>query len=635
MFEETACFDPNSISEGADDHAFSQTVAATQTPAPAPIMAGSSTNSHTSFEDNIRLSMEELSYHQNPHQEDDAAVEQHLGFDMENCYNINNNNININTCNINNNTQLMPEMNQVMSFEQSNWDASVHEIQGMTSFEHPHNQDQQLHLLHEMQQNGHHHPQSFNSSTLPDPSPYINNPPTQHLLNLFHLPRCSPSSNLLPNSSISFVQKPANFQTSLGFLGDLPTPDNASASSVLYDPLFHLNLPPQPPLFRDLFQSLPNGYNLPASRTASLFGGGIDEREGSGGVYQNGDATQFDHGVLEFTGDIGRMGKRRGGKLTKQFTTESQRRDHLNGKFKALRSLVPNPTKVLLSLFLSLSLWVCFHVLEPEISPRSLEVTLGGNFPRCFVLVSVFSGRGGRFACWAVWLMVFGMLWCISCICFILIKFLLLIKKNKNKNTQDLNLFHLPRCSPSSNLLPNSSISFVQKPANFKTSLGFLGDLPMPDNASASSILYDPLFHSNLPPQPPLFRDLFQSLPSGYNLPASRSASLFGGGIDDQKEGSGCVYQNGDATQFDNGVLKFTGDIGGMGKTRQGKLTNDFATERQRRDHVNGKFMALRSLVPSPSKICEGSSVYASAIANKLIEVVDRQYEAIPPTGSF
>nr|WIE96167.1 basic helix-loop-helix transcription factor [Loropetalum chinense var. rubrum] len=622
MFEETACFDPNSISEGADDHGFSQTVAATQTPASAPIMAGSNTNSHTSFEDNISLSIEELSYHQNPHQEDDAALEQHLGFDMENCYNINNNN-NIDTCNINNNTQLMPEVNQVMSFEQSNWDASVHEIQGMTSFEHPHNQDQQLHLLHEMQQNGHHHPQSFNSSTLPGTRPYINNPPTQDLLDLFHLPRCSPSSNLLPNSSVSFVQKPANFQTSLGFLGDLPTPDNGSASSVLYDPLFHLNLPPQPPLFRDLFQSLPNGYNLPASRTASLFGGGIDEREGSGGVYQNGDATQFDHGVLEFTGDIGRMGKRRGGKLTKQFTTESQRRDHLN----------------------------------------------------------------------------------------------------------------------------------------------------------ASSILYDPLFHSNLPPQPPLFRDLFQSLPSGYNLPASRSASLFGGGIDDQKEGSGCVYQNGVATQFDNGVLKFTGDIGGMGKTRQGKLTNDFATERQRRDRVNGKFMALRSLVPSPSKpdrasivedaieyikellrltnelkilvekkrcgrernqrqkmeedgagnvenpslkavkgeysgdqcyngslrspwlqrkskdtevnvqiiddevtiklihrkkincllfvsrtldelqldlqhvagghngdfysflinikICEGSSVYASAIANKLIEVVDRQYEAIPPTSSF
>lgn len=31
-------------------------------------------------------------------------------------------------------------------------------------------------------------------------------------------------------------------------------------------------------------------------------------------------------------------------------------------------------------------------------------------------------------------------------------------------------------------------------------------------------------------------------------------------------------------------------------------------------------------------QICEGSSVYASAIANKLIEVMDRLYAAIPPT---
>ncbi|XP_059632408.1 transcription factor bHLH10-like [Cornus florida] len=35
------------------------------------------------------------------------------------------------------------------------------------------------------------------------------------------------------------------------------------------------------------------------------------------------------------------------------------------------------------------------------------------------------------------------------------------------------------------------------------------------------------------------------------------------------------------------------------------------------------------------TKICEGSSVYASAIANKLIEVVDRQCAAIPPTSSY
>ncbi|KAL8028441.1 hypothetical protein ABFX02_14G160300 [Erythranthe guttata] len=35
------------------------------------------------------------------------------------------------------------------------------------------------------------------------------------------------------------------------------------------------------------------------------------------------------------------------------------------------------------------------------------------------------------------------------------------------------------------------------------------------------------------------------------------------------------------------------------------------------------------------SKICEGSIVYASAVANKLIEVVDKQYAAIPPSSSY
>ncbi|GJY94162.1 transcription factor bHLH91-like protein [Tanacetum coccineum] len=35
------------------------------------------------------------------------------------------------------------------------------------------------------------------------------------------------------------------------------------------------------------------------------------------------------------------------------------------------------------------------------------------------------------------------------------------------------------------------------------------------------------------------------------------------------------------------------------------------------------------------TKICEGSSVYATAIANKLIEVVDKQYAAISVTSSY
>jgi hypothetical protein len=94
---------------------------------------------------------------------------------------------------------------------------------------------------------------------------YSSLPNSQMLLNLFHLPSCS-GSTLLPSSSISFsnpTQKTANYQNPLGFLGDVPTgSDYASGASVLYDLLFHLNLPPQPPMFRGLFQSRPNGSGL-------------------------------------------------------------------------------------------------------------------------------------------------------------------------------------------------------------------------------------------------------------------------------------------------------------------------------------------------------------------------------------
>lgn len=56
-----------------------------------------------------------------------------------------------------------------------------------------------------------------------------------------------------------------------------------------------------------------------------------------------------DEGVLEMMegGNRVKIGKRRGGnKLTKHFATERDRRTQLNGKYAALRDLIPNPTKV-------------------------------------------------------------------------------------------------------------------------------------------------------------------------------------------------------------------------------------------------------------------------------------------------
>lgn len=139
----------------------------------------------------------------------------------------------------------------------------------------------------------------------------MNSQNTPDLLNLLHF----------PNSSISF-----------------------STDSVLYDPLFHLNLPPQPPLFKELFQSIPQGYSLPTPRV--LFG---DERDLNGIADPDGDGGQYENRVLEFTREVACIGRGRapggGGKIKKHFATERQRREQLNDKYKALRSLVPTPSK--------------------------------------------------------------------------------------------------------------------------------------------------------------------------------------------------------------------------------------------------------------------------------------------------
>ncbi|KAL8541902.1 hypothetical protein ACS0TY_002955 [Phlomoides rotata] len=188
-------------------------------------------------------------------------------------------------------------------------------------------------------QNGHLHQIYATNGSFPDQTPQYPTPPD--LLNMFPLPRCS-SSQLLPNSSsLTFSQKTPCFLASLGLLGEInPSGDGAASGSVVYDPLLPLNLPPQPPLLRELFHSLPHGgYN------GSLFSS-VDERE-NGGLYQNGDGigrSNFENGVFEFNAaEMG--GKNRDAKDFKHFATEKHRRVLLNDKYKALRELIPNPSK--------------------------------------------------------------------------------------------------------------------------------------------------------------------------------------------------------------------------------------------------------------------------------------------------
>ncbi|KAL6125276.1 hypothetical protein ACLB2K_073335 [Fragaria x ananassa] len=166
------------------------------------------------------------------------------------------------------------------------------------------------------------------------------------MLSLFH----SPSSSVLPHSSITFTN-PKNpgccFPGSFGYEALLEPPSGAAASLVMYDPMIHLNQQPpqsQPPLFRELLQSLPHRYNLGGPSNGSiLFSNGRNGEE-------HGSRQLLENGVMEFSKEMkpcgrgrGRGRGRGGNKGTK--LTEHETRVKTNRQYTALRELVPNPTK--------------------------------------------------------------------------------------------------------------------------------------------------------------------------------------------------------------------------------------------------------------------------------------------------
>lgn len=141
--------------------------------------------------------------------------------------------------------------------------------------------------------------------------------PIPDFLSLLHLPRCSVS---LPSSNLS---------------------DIMSGSCFTYDPLFHLNLPPQPPLIP------PNDYSgflLGTDHTNAT----QRDQSNEGILYNDGNHennnAQFDSGIIEFSKEIRRKG--RGKRKNKPFTTERERRCHLNERYDALKLLIPSPSKV-------------------------------------------------------------------------------------------------------------------------------------------------------------------------------------------------------------------------------------------------------------------------------------------------
>ncbi|KAL8119421.1 transcription factor bHLH91-like [Apium graveolens] len=124
---------------------------------------------------------------------------------------------------------------------------------------------------------------------------------------------CTQTNDMLNFSSISFTNPNQKFV----FPGDV---GNVSGSNVLFDPMNHLNLPPQTPLFRELFhQSFPGA-----------------KADGNG---------EFNNGVFEFGGNMNFSAKEREAKTTKHLGTERQRRVDLGGKYTILKELIPSPTK--------------------------------------------------------------------------------------------------------------------------------------------------------------------------------------------------------------------------------------------------------------------------------------------------
>ncbi|VYS54077.1 unnamed protein product [Arabidopsis thaliana] len=163
------------------------------------------------------------------------------------------------------------------------------------------------HLINQMIQESNWGVSEDNSNFFMNTShPNTTTTPIPDLLSLLHLPRCSMS---------------------------LPSSDIMAGSCFTYDPLFHLNLSPQPPLIPSNDYS---GYLLGIDTNTTT------KRDESNVGDENNNA-QFDSGIIEFSKEIRRKG--RGKRKNKPFTTERERRCHLNERYEALKLLIPSPSK--------------------------------------------------------------------------------------------------------------------------------------------------------------------------------------------------------------------------------------------------------------------------------------------------
>ncbi|KAF8729755.1 hypothetical protein HU200_017723 [Digitaria exilis] len=160
------------------------------------------------------------------------------------------------------------------------------------------------------------------------------------LLNSLHIQRCSLTPELPPTEHI-FGDPAQNTLNHLEMNSDLPGAAIHESGMMFSDSTLPLSYhAAQSHLLKDLYHSLPQNYGLFTSD---------DERDGmvgvpgvSGNIFQEIDGRQFDTSILGSRRQKGGFGK---GKGKANFATERERREQLNVKYGALRSLFPNPTK--------------------------------------------------------------------------------------------------------------------------------------------------------------------------------------------------------------------------------------------------------------------------------------------------
>ncbi|KAK7317808.1 hypothetical protein RJT34_02356 [Clitoria ternatea] len=131
-----------------------------------------------------------------------------------------------------------------------------------------------------------------------------------------------------------------------GSTQDLSLLHHYTATPDLLNQLLHLPISPASPFGNSSVVSFENPTTWVGTDSTNMLNLNLQAPPQYG--YTNiQDVGDDERGFAEFTEDVSYVGKKRGGKRTKLFTstTERQRRVDLGGKFIALKELIPNPSK--------------------------------------------------------------------------------------------------------------------------------------------------------------------------------------------------------------------------------------------------------------------------------------------------